>query len=150
MRAAPTSLLVLLAWSCGVQAQEIVRGTGHALSGDLLELETAVGRRHSIRLQGLAAPPPGADCPAADGVGRWNCGDGSRDALQSRLNGEEVVCRLDGAGPAECSVQTLNLNVWMLQTGRAFLQPGWRGRVQLYDQAELVARRSGAMLWNRP
>lgn len=149
------SLLVsaMLALAGPAAAEDLVHGTAVAESGDRLRLETLRGGIE-VRLQGLAAPPPGTTCPSAAGKrSRWNCGDGSRDALTARIGGEDVVCRLTGrdaggAALAECAVQSRNLNLWMLATGRAILMKGWRGRIRAYDEAEMVARRAGAMLWH--
>ena len=146
-------VFALLALAGHASAEEVVHGGGVAATGDRLRLETLTGEV-AIRLQGLSAPPPGVTCLSAAGTqSRWNCGDGSRDALAAQIEGEEVVCSLvggemDGAALAECAVQTLNLNLWMLATGRAILMKGWRGRIPAYDEAEMIARRAGTMLWH--
>ena len=145
------SAMLALAWPAA--AEELVHGSAVAEAGDRLRLETLRGSI-AIRLQGLSAPPPGATCPSAAGSqSRWNCGDGSRDALAGQIEGEDVVCRLagreaGGAALAECAVQALNLNLWMLATGRAILVKDWRGRIPAYDEAEMIARRAGTMLWH--
>lgn len=154
VRKVPSLLaFAMLALAGPAAAEELVHGTAVAESGDRLRLETLRGSIE-IRLQGLAAPPPGTTCPSAAGKrSRWNCGDGSREALAARIRGEDVVCRLvgreaGGAALAECAVQSHNLNLWMLATGRAILRKGWRGRIRAYDEAEMIARRAGAMLWH--
>ena len=113
-------------------------------SGERLVLSTADGESYEL---GAVQTP--ADCPAADG-GTWPCGEGARQALAAAVAGEQLECRIleNGEPPAvECRAQTRNLNVWMLQIGRAALQPGWRGRISEYDEAESAARAAGALRW---
>ena len=95
-------------------------------------------------------------CPAAGG-GTWACGEGAREVLAAAIKGEVLECTikepdepLPVAGAVECFAQTRNLNLWMLSIGRARLTPGARETNPLYDDAERVARATGAMNWYRP
>ena len=97
----------------------------------------------------LAALQSPTECPAAAG-GSWACGEGALQALSAAVAGETLACRIlrDGHSPAvECTAQTRNLNLWMLQVGWARLHPEWRGQIVDYDEAELAARTAGAILW---
>jgi len=115
-----------------------------AVSGGRLVLSTANGE--SYELAALETPD---HCPAAGG-GTWACGEGARETLASAVAGEELECSVLDTGPppiVECSAQTRNLNVWMLEIGRATLHPDWAGRSISYDDAAEAARAAGALAW---
>ncbi len=147
------AVLLLAAGQAPGQVRSLT-GPGQALSGTLITMEDPAGRAITLRLAGQTSPPEGALCPSVgEGLPDWECGTGSRLALQSAIAGETLECRLLGPAseepvPAECLAQTRNLNVWMLSTGRAVLVPEWRGRNPEWDTAEQAARRSRAMLWS--
>ncbi len=132
---------------------KFLSGSGRAVSGTVIVMEDPAGRVINLQLAGLKGPSEGVRCPSADrSLPDWDCGTGARLALASAIAGEILECRLhDGPGeepvPAECLVQTRNLHHWLLATGWAVLTAEWRGRRPEWDAAELVARRSKAMLW---
>ena len=117
---------------------------------------TRVGGRFILSADGasfeLAALESPTECPAAGG-GTWTCGEGSRRALAAAVAGETLTCLIMGRGdppPVECTAQTRNLNLWMLQVGWAALRPEWRNPPPAYRDAEQAARAAGAMLWYDP
>ena len=110
-----------------------------------LVLSTANGQ--SYELAALEAPD---ECPAPGG-GTWACGDGARQVLAGAVAGEQLECTIleNGTLPAvECRAQTRNLNVWMLDIGRAKLHADWKGRFTHYDDAASAANAAGALVWN--
>ena len=131
-----------------------LNGPGRAVSGAEIAMEDPAGSEVRLKLAGLTAPPDGALCPSTgNNLPDWECGRGSRLALESAISGETLECRLFGPTVedrinAECMAQTRNLNAWMLATGWAILLPEWRGRNPEWDAAELAARRAQSMLWS--
>ena len=156
MRCIPAIGLAALLLAAGQAPGQIrsLTGPGQAVSGTGIVMENPAGRGIRLRLAGQASPPEGALCPSAEeGLPDWECGTGSRLALQSAIAGETLECSLLGPAseepvPAVCLAQTRNLNTWMLSTGWSVLVPEWRGRNPEWDAAERAARRSRAMLWS--
>jgi endonuclease YncB( thermonuclease family) len=110
--------------------------------------ETLVLRQVVVRLQGIAAPPRGHPCAAADGT-TTDCGVASTNALAALVRGHQVACRLDGRdrkgfawGVCEAAGTELN---------RDLVRDGWaRASNESPDfaAAEAEARRAGRGLWH--
>ena len=112
------------------------------VDGETLRLKDTV-----VRLQGLAAPPRGLSCHAADG-GVNDCGAASADALASLVRGRQIACRLNGRDPAGlaqgiCEAAGTELN-------RALVLAGWARALDAsgMNRAEAEARQARRGLWH--
>ena len=108
--------------------------------------ETLRLREMVVRLQGVAAPPRGLSCHAADGSVS-DCGAASATALAALVRGHAVACRLhgrDSAGLAQgiCDSAGTELN-------HAVVAAGWARALDAsgMDGAETEARTARRGLW---
>jgi endonuclease YncB( thermonuclease family) len=108
--------------------------------------ETLRLREMVVRLQGVAAPPRGLSCRAANGSVS-DCGAASATALAALVRGHGVACRLhgrDSAGLAQgvCDAAGTELN-------RALVAAGWARALDAsgMDAAETEARAARRGLW---
>jgi len=77
----------------------------------------------TIRISGVAAPPPTATCATADG-GTWPCGTTALFALRRFLHGSAVDCYFPHAEEADevvapCRAGGKDMGLWLLQNGWA-------------------------------
>lgn len=140
----------LLAALCGSAAarphERVLQGTvTHVSDGDTLWIRTAAADRRplKLRLAGIDAPER---CQAH--------GEASRQALQGRLMGREVVAvtqAVDVHGRVVARVQEHGTDVaaWLVTQGHAW-SPGYRGRPGVYAAEEASARRQRKGLFADP
>ena len=108
--------------------------------------ETLRLREMVVRLQGVAAPPRGLSCHAANGSVS-DCGAASATALAALVRGHGVACRLhgrDSAGLAQgvCEADGTDLN-------RTLVAEGWARALDAsgMDAVETAAREAHRGLW---
>jgi endonuclease YncB( thermonuclease family) len=103
-------------------------------------------REMVVRLQGVAAPPRGLSCHAADGSAS-DCGAEAATALAALVRDHDVACRLhgrDSAGLAQgvCEAAGTELN-------RTVVAEGWARALDASGMAdaETAARAARLGLW---
>ncbi|MHA1568688.1 MAG: thermonuclease family protein [Alphaproteobacteria bacterium] len=125
-------------------ADEIV-GPARIIDGNRLEIG---GKR--LRLYGVRAPEPGAECLVAGG--RQPCGQLARTALMDLAAGADIRCLPTGkAGPGTETVAICRAGGYDLSEGMAYT--GWavadREATDVYLGFERTARRRGHGMWRR-
>lgn len=112
MVAAPT------AWAsaAGPGQDKVIQGQARVVDGDTL----AIGDQ-KIRLWAVDAPEKAQSCKHGDGR-EWMCGLASKQALEEKIKGQRVSCKVKatdqyGRNVAQCDLGQEDLNAWLVSRG---------------------------------
>ncbi len=122
---------------------QIIKGYGTAMSGDLLTVGGA-----SVRLNGIAAPFAGETCETRYGA-TYDCYRKSTDVLQALVGNTEVSCEIvatdrTGQKIGICRVGTTDLSAAMVARGWAF---AYRRLSPAYANSEAFAESHRLGMW---
>jgi endonuclease YncB( thermonuclease family) len=115
-----------------------VDGGAYVVDGDSLRIDGV-----DIRLKGVDAPEMRQTCSRA---GRpYGCGEHARRALEAKIGGRPLACRVEGRDRyrrslARCRLDGEDLGAWLVREGLAV---GYRD----YEPEEAAARARRAGLW---
>ena len=115
-----------------------VEGEADVIDGDSLRVGAM-----EMRLKGIDAPEMRQTCYR--GGKPYRCGEAARQALQAKVAGRTLACRIDGRDRygralARCRVDGQDLGAWLVREGLAV---GYRD----YERDEAAARARRAGLW---
>lgn len=135
----PAAFLFTLLPGCAPPLQ----GQASVTDGDSLEIH---GQR--IRLHGIDAPEGRQTCKRSSGE-TWRCGQQAARALDGFIDGRPVACHEIERDHydrvvAECSVDGVSLNAWMVRNGWA---TAYRQFTRAYVGDEDAARAERLGIW---
>jgi endonuclease YncB( thermonuclease family) len=127
-----------------VMADELTTGRATVIDGDTINI-----RGERIRLLGIDAPEVAQMCFLPDSI-RWPCGRRASFALADFIGMRTVQCeKMDkdrwGRTVSKCTVQNVDLQMWMLENGLAL---AFRRYSKAYLPNEVRAQRQRRGLWS--
>ena len=135
-------ILILSFFSFKVAAEEI-SGIPTITDGDTIKI---VNQR--IRFHGIDTPEKKQIC--TKNFREYNCGKEAADALARKINGKQVVCKVNDKLDrynryiGVCFIEEINLNKWMVRNGYAV---AYRKYSKNYIQDEYYAKKNKLGLW---
>ena len=122
--------------------QEIIKGNAKVIDGDTIHIG-----KNKIRLHGIDAPEIKQKCFFLDN--EWNCGEESKVNLINLINLKKINCKIIDKDKydryiAECYINTININKWMVKNGWAL---AYKYYSKKYLSEEKYAKNNKLGIW---
>ena len=135
-------IFLFFIFNSSAYTQEIIKGSAKVIDGDTIHIG-----KNKIRLHGIDAPEIKQKCFISND--EWNCGEQSQSNLINLINLRKVNCIIFDKDRykrdiAECYVDELNINKWMVKNGWAV---AYRYYSKKYINDELYAKKNKIGIW---
>jgi endonuclease YncB( thermonuclease family) len=133
-----------VAWAKGSDQAKVIQGQARVVDGDTLAIESA-----KIRLWAVDAPEKAQSCKHRDGS-EYMCGLASKQALEGKINGQTVTCKVKatdqyGRNVAVCNIGKEDLNAWLVSRGLVVSYKQYSNKE--YAMLEEKAREAELGIW---
>ena len=132
----------LILFSSTSFAEKIIEGKAKIIDGDTIHID-----KNKIRLHGIDAPETNQTCNKNNVV--WNCGIESTLVLKKLISKKDIRCEIINIDRykryvAECLVNNININKYMVQSGWAI---AYRYYSIKFVEDEEIAKKQKLGIW---